>query len=96
MVIPLTLNESIILKYFPKADVFTGKLQWSIGQFEAEKCLSVASTDTLLFNILDNRTSSWAIQMVKIPVPRPKVGAKPQQLPGGRGEGFWCLELTDA
>ena len=92
MIIHLTLNESIILKYSPKTDIFTGKLQWSISQFEAEKCLSAASTDTLLFKILD----SCAIQMVQIPVPRPKVGAKPQQLPGGRGEGFCCLKLTDA
>ena len=29
--------------------------------------------------------------MVKIPVPGPTVGAKPQ----GRTGGCWCLELTD-
>ena len=66
-------------------------------QFEAEKCLHAGSTDNLVLMIIDNRSDPratpppQAIQMVQIPGPGLKVGAKPRGLPG-----CWRLELTDA
>ena len=53
-----------------------------IDQFEAEKC---SSTDNLGLMIIDNRPNPPAIQMVQIPGPGLKVGAKPWGLPGGGG-----------
>ena len=53
-----------------------------VGQFEAEKCLHPVSTDNLELMIKDNRSdtrgNSWAIQMIQIPGPGMKVGAKPR------------------
>ena len=74
-----------------------------VDQFEAEKCLHVASTDNLVLTIIDSRSdlkaapgnpsgNPRAIQMGQMPGPELKVGAKPRGLPGG----CWRLELTDA
>ena len=64
-------------------------------QFEAGKCLHAASTDNLVLigNGQKGRPpgNPWTIQMVQIPGPGLKVGAKTR----GGGE-FWRLELTDA
>ena len=68
-------------------------------QFEAEKCLYVASTYNLVLMIIDNRSdpkaapgnssgNPWAIQMGQIPGPELKVGAKARGLPGG-DVGAW-------
>ena len=53
-----------------------------VDQFEAEKCLHAALTDNLVLMIIDNRCDPREIQMVKIPGPGLKVGAKPRELPG--------------
>ena len=58
-----------------------------IDQFKAGKCLHAASTDSLV--LIDNRKKGRppgnprTIQMVEIPGPGLKVGAKPRGLPRG-------------
>ena len=61
-----------------------------IDQFEAEKCLHASSTDNLRLMIIDNRSDPRAIQMVQIPGPELKVGARPRGLPWG---GMLALEI---
>ena len=48
-----------------------------IDQFEAEKCLHVASTDNLVLMIINNRPDPWAIHMVQIHgLPRGMLGLR--------------------
>ena len=61
-----------------------------VDQFDAEKCLHAASTDNLVLMIIDNRSHPRAIQIVQIPGPGLKVGAKLRGLPGeGEDVGAW-------
>ena len=57
-----------------------------IDQLEAEKCLYAASIDNLVLMITDKRAGPRTIQMVQIPGPGLKVGAKPR---GGGDVGAW-------
>ena len=61
-----------------------------VDQFE--KCLHAASTeDNLLLMLIDNKSNPEAVQMVQIPGPGLKEGAKPRGFPrgGGGGVGAW-------
>ena len=53
-----------------------------MDQFGTEKCLNAASTENLVF--YDNKFDPRAIQIVQIPRPGLKVGAKPRVHPGRR------------